>query len=634
MPPRDEPVRLTFGILGSVEVLADRRPIALGGTKQRALLAVLILHAPEAVSAERLIEELWGEEPPASAPKMLQVLVSRLRRTLEPGRAPGRLLVTRPPGYSLQVTPDQVDVLRFEAIVAGARTRSVTNPGQARSELHEALGMWRGAPLSDVAQEPFARWAIPRLEELRLAVLEERIEADLAAGQADLVGELRALVASHPVRERFAGQLMLGLYRTGRQAEALEVYHETRQHLAEEIGIEPGPGLQRLQVAILRQDPVLDAPSASPVVDVAERSAPEADPERAARSAPSGRQRATRPITSRRRIRRRTAAVAAAAVVLGGILAISRPALLLQPGRPTSAKDSTVAPGQRGPFVAAPNSVAVLDPATDQLVVDMPVGDAPGPIAITNDAAWVGSSVDHTVVQIDLASRNVTRTFGLSEAPATLAAGDGAVWIGNGFTGTLSRILDTYHQLTPPFFPGRHVAGLLAMAVAPRDLWVGLGDGTLLRMDPASLQVRQSVVVPDRVRAIALSGSVAWTIQFRGDLVGQVGQADGKTGTDIKMSGHPEAIAAGAGAIWVATSGPDEIWQIDPRSQRTTASIPLDISPTAVVAGPDAVWVLDGVHGIVERLDPAGRALPATIKLGRPVGGMALAGSDLWLTIR
>jgi DNA-binding SARP family transcriptional activator len=634
VPPRDEPLRLTFGILGSVEVLAGGQPIALGGQKQRALLAILILHATEAVSAERLIEELWGEEPPPSAPKMLQVLVSRLRRTLEAGAAQGRLLVTRPAGYSLLLAPDQVDLRRFEAIVARARTRSRTSPGGARTDLHEALGMWRGGPLSDVAQEPFARWAIPRLEELRLAVLEERIEADLAEGQADLVGELRALVASHPLRERFAAQLMLGLYRTGRQAEALEVYHVIRARLEEEIGIEPSHDLQRLQIAILRQDPVLDAPSASALIEVAERSAPEADPGRVAGTASSARNPVARPDTSRRGIRRRTAAVAGVAAVLGGILAISGPGLLAQPGRPTPAKDSTSTPPQPASIVAAPNSVAILDPATDQLVVDIAVGDAPGPIAIDTDAAWVGSSEDHTVIQIDLASRDVTRTFGLSEAPASLAVGGGAVWIGNGFTGTLSRILDAYHQLSPPFFPGRNVTGLLAMAIAPGDLWVGLGDGTLVRMDPASLQVRQSVLVPDRVKAIALSGDVAWTIQFRGDLVRQVDRVHGMTGTQIMLPGSPQAIATGAGSIWVATSGPDEVWQVDPRGGQTVASIPLDLSPSAVVAGPDAVWVLDGVHGIVERLDPAGHALPTTVKLGRPVGGMALAGSDLWLTIR
>jgi streptogramin lyase len=320
--------------------------------------------------------------------------------------------------------------------------------------------------------------------------------------------------------------------------------------------------------------------------------------------------------------------------LLGLILALSAPALLTQPGGATPAKDSASIPGHPASIVAAANSVAILDPATDQLVVDIPVGNAPGPIAIDNHAAWVGSSEDHTIIEIDLASHEVTRTFGLSEAPASLAAGDGAVWIGNGFTGTLSRILDAYDQLSAPFFPGRNVAGLLAIAVEPGDLWVGLGDGTLLRMDPASLQVRQTVLAPDRVKAIALSGDVAWTIQLRGDQLRQVDRTQGASGTDITLSGSPQAIASDAGSIWVATSGPDEMWQIDPRTGRTVASIPLDLSPSAVVAGPDAVWVLDGVHGILERLDPASRALPTTVNLGRPVGGMALAGSDLWLTIR
>ncbi len=634
MPPLDQPHRLTFGILGSVEVLAGGRPIALGGTKQRALLAVLILHATEAVSAERLIEELWGDEPPLSAPKMLQVLVSRLRRTLQPGAAQSSLLVTQPPGYALLVAPDQVDLQRFEAVVAAARARARTSPGQARTELHEALGMWRGDPLSDVADEPFARWAIPRLEEMRLAVLEERIDADLAAGQAELVGELRALVTSHPLRERFAGQLMLALYRTGRQAEALEVYHETRAHLEHAIGIEPGHDLQRLQIAILRQDLMLDAPPAAGLADVVELSTPEAGFGRAASTASSVPDPVMPTVTSRRGNRRRTAAVASAAVLLGGILAASGLPLMDQPGGPAPSKGSTSSPRQPATVVAAPNSVAVLDPATDALVVDIPVGSAPGPIAVANDAAWVGSSEDHTVIQIDIASHDVTRTFGLSEAPASLAAGGGAVWIGNGFTGTLSRILDTYHQLSAPFFPGRKVAGLLALAIEPGDLWVGLGDGTLLRMDPASLQVLQSVPIPDRVKAIALSGDVAWTIQMRGDLVMAVDRVHGAGSTGVMLSGAPQAIATGSGSIWVATSGPDEIWQIDPRNGQIVASIPLDISPSAVVAGPDAVWVLDGVHGIVERLDPAGHALPIIVKLGRPVGSMALAGTDLWLTIR
>jgi DNA-binding SARP family transcriptional activator len=219
-----------IGILGPVEAIADRRTISLGGSKARALLSILVLHVNETVSTDSLIEGLWGSDAPPTAPKMLQVQVSRLRRALEPDD----FLLTRTPGYTLRAAPEQVDLGRFEAKVAGARRIPSTEPGRAADALREALGLWRGAPLSDVAGEPFASWAIPRLEELRLAVVEERIDLDLRAGRhQQLVGELRDLVAGHPYRERFAGQLMLALYRTGRQAEALDVFRRIRDLLAQ-----------------------------------------------------------------------------------------------------------------------------------------------------------------------------------------------------------------------------------------------------------------------------------------------------------------------------------------------------------------------------------------------------------------
>jgi len=261
-----------IGILGPVEATAGQRTIALGGSKARALLSILALHLNEAVSTDSLIEGLWGSDPPPTAPKMLQVQISRLRRSLEPVD----VLLTRAPGYLLQVAPEQVDLHRFEVRVAAARRIAPTEPDRAADELRDALGLWRGAPLSDVAGEPFTTWAIPRLEELRLAVIEERIDLDLRAGRhQQLVGELRNLVDRHPFRERFAGQLMLALYRTGRQADALEVFHRLRRRLADELGIEPGTDLQRLQRDVLQQDPGLDAPA---------HAEPVAPPERVTRS--------------------------------------------------------------------------------------------------------------------------------------------------------------------------------------------------------------------------------------------------------------------------------------------------------------------------------------------------------------
>ncbi len=236
------------------------RPLELGGRKQRSLLAVLLLQANDVVSNERLIDELWGESPPATVAKSVQVYVSRLRKQLGDGR-----LLTRTPGYVLRVDASELDVARFERLVAEAGSG---DPAMTVQKLSEALALWRGPPLADLAYEPFAQAPIARLGELRLAALEQRIEAELATGRhAELTGELDALVREHPLRERLRGQLMLALYRSGRQAEALDLFRHAREDLVDELGIEPNPALQRLHVLILRQDASLDPPTraSSPV---------------------------------------------------------------------------------------------------------------------------------------------------------------------------------------------------------------------------------------------------------------------------------------------------------------------------------------------------------------------------------
>jgi DNA-binding SARP family transcriptional activator len=256
--------KIEFRLLGPLEVLAEGTPVSLGTPQQRALLVLLLLNANEVVSRDRLIDELWGENPPETAAKLVQVYVSRLRKALEPDRTGGGdVLVTQAPGYMLRVSPDELDVNRFERLVEeGQKALVEGTPGEAAARLREALALWRGPALADFVFEPFAEADVGRLEELRLAALEGRIEADLALGRTDLVGELETLIARNPLRERLRGQLMLALYRSGRQSEALEAYRETRRTLVEEVGVEPDPALQRLEQAILKQDPALDAPEA------------------------------------------------------------------------------------------------------------------------------------------------------------------------------------------------------------------------------------------------------------------------------------------------------------------------------------------------------------------------------------
>ncbi len=273
-------------ILGPLEVADGEKTIALGGPKQRALLAILLLSAGDVVSTDRIVDELWGSEPPAKSAHTVQVYVSNLRKALgEHGRD---LLVTRAPGYCVEVDAASFDLARFESDLRDGRAALEHGEAEtASATLADALALWRGAPLADFAYEPFAQQAIARLEELRLVATELRIEAELGLGRhAELIPELRALAAAHSRRERPRAQLMLALYRSGRQAEALQVFHETRAELVEQLGIDPGPALQELERAILRQDESLDvcgglgAPASSLVAPTPERSlliAPEKD---------------------------------------------------------------------------------------------------------------------------------------------------------------------------------------------------------------------------------------------------------------------------------------------------------------------------------------------------------------------
>jgi class 3 adenylate cyclase/predicted ATPase len=245
---------MEFWILGPLEVHDHGRQIPLGGGKQRALLGVLLLHANESISSERLIDELWGDQPPARAHKLVQGYVSGLRKLLGPAR-----VVTRSPGYLVRVEADGLDALRFDRLVAEARTAE--EPRLRADRLREALELWRGSALADVRLEGFAAREAERLNEQRLATLLDRIEVDLELGRhAELVGELEALVAAHPLQERFRALLMLALYRSGRQADALELYRATRKLLADELGLDPSPELQRLERLVLTHDAELDPP--------------------------------------------------------------------------------------------------------------------------------------------------------------------------------------------------------------------------------------------------------------------------------------------------------------------------------------------------------------------------------------
>jgi DNA-binding SARP family transcriptional activator len=240
-----------FRVLGPVEAVVDGEPVALAAAKPRALLAILLLNRNRVVSVTELVDDLWSEEPPDTAVKALQVYVSQLRKAIGADR-----VLTKPPGYSLRIDDGELDLDVFERLASEGRERLAAGDAEAAAGLlGQALDLWRGPALAEFRAEPFARDAGARLEESQLAAVEDRIDAELALGRHDrLIPELEQLVRRHPFRERLGAQLMLALYRAGRQADALDVYRRTRETLVEELGIDPGTALQELEQAILRQD--------------------------------------------------------------------------------------------------------------------------------------------------------------------------------------------------------------------------------------------------------------------------------------------------------------------------------------------------------------------------------------------
>ena len=417
-------------LLGPIEARLGDRTLLLGARKQRAVLAMLGLEANRTVSADRLAEGLWGEEPPSSAPKMVQLYVSQLRRLLDGN---GAAIVTHGRGYELRLPADAVDVARFERLLDESRPR-------------EALALWRGEALADVADEPFAAAEIRRLDELRVHAHELAIDADLEAGRhADVIGELEALVAQHPLRERLHAQRMLALYRSERQSEALDAYRQARGALVEQIGVEPGAELQRLHAAILSHDPALDP--AAPV-----------PPARPPPSQPA-------PAALRER-RRRTALLLAVAVALGR----GRPdRLRRQPrhrARPVAADRRELrrghrpgwrrhhgsvrgrpepGGGRRGRRLGLGRERAATGPcrgstASTTRSFPIDVGGEPTALAFGAGSLWVANGESRYVDQIDPGSNRVVQRLEVGNGSRGIAAGFGALWVTSAFDGAVRRI--------------------------------------------------------------------------------------------------------------------------------------------------------------------------------------------------
>jgi DNA-binding SARP family transcriptional activator/ABC-type branched-subunit amino acid transport system substrate-binding protein len=591
---------MEFRILGPLEVSKDGHLVEIEGRKQRALLASLLLHANEVVSPDRLIDELWGETPPPTAAKTLQAHVSRLRRSLNGDGDPSAHLrgplQTRGPGYVLRVEPGQLDADSFQRLLEGARRAlAAGQPDAAAEQAQRALALWRGPALADFAYDGFAQAEITRLDELRLNAREERIAAGLALGlHRELVGELEPLVAAHPLRERLRGQLMLALYRSGRQAEALDVYQQGRHALAEELGLTPGLGLQRLERQILEHDPALAAPD---------------------------------PQTARARTSRRRWSIA----VLGALVFSAAAAAFVLPTRDDGAG-----------AVAGGSGVSVLDPATGDLRSAIPLGTAPANIAIGEGGVWVLDADDRTISRIEPRARAQVRTFGTASTPTSLAAGAGAIWIGNGADGSIfpisisridadSGVVDATIPLPGSskerYFQGGGGEGQF-IALTANAVWAVNPDQTVSRIDPRTNSI-VARVREVRASSIAAGEGSAWIVDEQG--ITEIDPVTNAVARRIEVAAESlTALAVGAGAVWLADPVGGSVWRVDTGRDHLLRTIPLAVGTRSIAFGAGSVWATNEVAGTVHRIDPRTYRAQVFRRMAAP-GGVAVGAEGVWV---
>jgi YVTN family beta-propeller protein len=583
---------IEFRILGPLEVSAGGHAIEVGGAKLRALLVILLLRADEPVPRDVLVHELWGEQPPANAQHTLDVYVSRLRKALE-AAANGPVVVTRPGAYCLRLADGHLDVNLFERLVEEGRSALAGHaPDQAAAKLRAALKLWRGQPLADLGSGSGPHAEITRLQELWLGAIQDRIEADLELGRhEDVVGELRALVATYPLSERLHGQLMMALYRCGRQAEALEAYKAARQTLIEELGLDPSPALQRLERAILQQDPSLELPSREVAVP-----APASGVE-TAQASPIGAGRTKRLLAV-------TVALAVALVLL-----------------------VAAATHRSAHLAVGPNTVGVIDARQAGLSAVVTGVGRPGGIAYGAEAAWITDSAGNLLLRVN-SSGHVIDRIPVGHGPAGVTVGDGEVWVANELDGTVS-------EVNPA--AGRQVAairvgiGPSAIAFGYGSVWVAdmTGD-TLSRIDAATGDVVAAIPLGSAPTSVAVGAGAVWvTSEETGELL-RVDPADNRSSQAIPIGQSPDGLAVGAGSVWVAGTG-GTVSRFSPETGQVR-TVKVGGAPSGVAYSGGAVWVANSLGGAVSRIDPAtGQA--QLIHLGNEPTDLAAAGQHVWATV-
>jgi YVTN family beta-propeller protein len=500
------------------------------------------------------------------------------------------------------VDPDHVDAFRFERLVKdGSAAAGRGDHEQASALLRAALALWRGQALADIDDMPFAQGAARRLDNQYLLALERRIESDLELGQAqDLVPELETLVAGHPYHEPFHRQLMLALYRSGRQAEALAVFGRARGLLDAELGIEPGPELRRMEQAILRQDPELARPRARQ----SHHPAP-------AEPAPPG---APFIMSLPRRSRPHRRALIAAGLALVVAAAVGVPLAL------RAHKAGADIPG---------GGIGVLSASGTAVTSALAMSSAPGSLAAGGGSVWATSPDGNVVYRINPATQAITQTIGVGAGPAGIAYSGGDVWVANSSVGTVSRIGSSVGQVVQTIGTGSEPTGVAAGLGA---VWVTDPVGsTVSRIDPASGRLTQTIGLASAPYGVAIGAGSVWVTSPRGNSVTRIDPVTGQPVQTVSVGADPVAIAYGSGSVWVANRLDSTVSRIDPGTGAVTATIPVGNGPSALAVAATGVWVANAAASTVVRINPASSDVASSLRIGAPALAVTVAGGVPWV---
>ncbi len=569
---RKETVELR--LLGTVELVVEGDKHVPGGPMVRAVLADLALCAGRTLTTSQLVEDFWGQSPPASAVHTVQAYVSRLRRALNAGAAEA-VLLTRGPAYFLDVSPSEVDALRFLGLVSEGRAAlSAGDPATAEAKLSTGLLLWRGQALVDVQAANFAPSAAARLEDERLLAVETLFDARLQLGHhRELVSELQAAVAADPFREHLHAQLMTALYRSGRQADALAAFKRARDLLVNQLGVEPGRALRDLERAVLTQAPELEL---SPDWGHGRPVSPPAQPPRPAHVIDEH--------------------------------PLSNPPTLTGPG--------TEAPGRKWAFkFAGTAAVVALVAAAVLTKLANPAGAHPVALGVS---------------ELSAASGRIVGSLSLTSEPGSAASGDGSVWVASPTSGTLYRIdpASAAVEATVPIGTG---AG--AVAVSGPDVWVAnTVSGRLSEVSAETDQVVQTLAVGTDPTGIAVGDGAVWVADGPASTLMKVDVATDAV-TTYPLASPPFGIAFGAGSVWLSSPVDGNVTRF-PSWGGPAVQIPVGAGPTALAFGLGSVWVANGIDNTVSRINPVTDAVIATIPVGGAPDALVLAGGALWVANR